>query len=218
MAETSYYSKGDERPPGIDPRSPRRIDPDARRSPSTQTPPTSIPAFGNGPSRTPSVPKRTGARGAAKSSRFIAAISRSPVPRRAKNVTSSYAHQAGQSRAFNILYANTEVMLPAAYSKPPDPVVKSRFVKKSPPDPPPADDAGMMPSGDGPSGNAAWPAGPCSSRGPWARRALILRALGPREHRACRWTLPPGMATRGPSRTADTASRGPDARRAGPPG
>ena len=40
--------------------------------------------------------------------------------------------------AFNILYSNTEVMLPAVYAKPPQPVVRSRFVKKSaPPQPAP---------------------------------------------------------------------------------
>src|SRR6185295_10369708 len=72
------------------------------------------------------------------------------------------------SSTFNILYANTEVMLPAAYSKPPDPVVRSRFVKKSavpqPPPPPPIIPGGFglpppgmsgppgMPPGAGPPG------------------------------------------------------------------
>jgi hypothetical protein len=39
---------------------------------------------------------------------------------------------------FNILYANTEVMLPAVYQKPPEPVVRSRFtsVAEQPPLPP----------------------------------------------------------------------------------
>src|SRR5262245_10067813 len=37
---------------------------------------------------------------------------------------------------FNILYANTEVTLPAIYQKPPQPVVRSRFVKASTPAPP----------------------------------------------------------------------------------
>src|SRR6478735_5255986 len=38
---------------------------------------------------------------------------------------------------FNILYSNTEVMLPNIYSTPPKPVVRSRFVKKSEPAEPP---------------------------------------------------------------------------------
>ena len=36
---------------------------------------------------------------------------------------------------FNILYSNTEVMLPAVYMKPPDPVVRSRFTQPPPPPP-----------------------------------------------------------------------------------
>jgi len=41
-------------------------------------------------------------------------------PKSVKNAGGSY---------FNILFANTEVMLPAVYSKPPTPVVKSRFIQ-----------------------------------------------------------------------------------------
>lgn len=37
---------------------------------------------------------------------------------------------------FNILYANTEVMLPAIYTKPPEPVVRSRFTRVAEPPPP----------------------------------------------------------------------------------
>ena len=83
--------------------------------------------------------------------------------------------KAGRNRArlfrysefstFNILYANTEVMLPAAYSKPPDPVVRSRFVKKSavpPPPPPPIMPPGIGAPGDAPCGDAA----PSSGHGP----------------------------------------------------
>ena len=69
----------------------------------------------------------------------------------------AYTYSGPQnSSTFNILYANTEVMLPAAYSKPPDPVVRSRFVKKSaapPMPPPPPMIPGMMPPpGLGPPG------------------------------------------------------------------
>jgi hypothetical protein len=39
---------------------------------------------------------------------------------------------------FNILFSNTEVMLPNIYSTPPKPVVRSRFVKRSEPAEPPA--------------------------------------------------------------------------------
>ncbi|WP_352870453.1 hypothetical protein [Mesorhizobium sp. M1409] len=38
---------------------------------------------------------------------------------------------------FNILFANTEVMLPAVYQRPPTPVVRSRFTKVAEPPPPP---------------------------------------------------------------------------------
>jgi hypothetical protein len=61
---------------------------------------------------------------------------------------------AGDGVTFNILYANTEVMLPAVYQKPPKPVVRSRFTKSAPPMPPPMvppmAPPGMMPPG-GPS-------------------------------------------------------------------
>jgi hypothetical protein len=38
---------------------------------------------------------------------------------------------------FNILFSNTEVMLPNIYANPPDPVVRSRFIKKTTPVPQP---------------------------------------------------------------------------------
>ena len=37
---------------------------------------------------------------------------------------------------FNVLFSNTEVMLPNIYARPPQPVVRSRFAKKSAPPPP----------------------------------------------------------------------------------
>ena len=48
---------------------------------------------------------------------------------------------------FNILFANTEVMLPAIYAKPPTPVVRSRFIqaRKMVPIPPPMPPMGMAP-------------------------------------------------------------------------
>jgi len=56
------------------------------------------------------------------------------------------ARNAG-GQHFNILYPNTEVMLPAVYAKPPTPVVRSRFIqaRKMIPAPPPP----MMPPGTG---------------------------------------------------------------------
>src|SRR5262245_25858048 len=52
---------------------------------------------------------------------------------------------------FNVLYANTEVMLPAVYQKPPKPVVRSRFTQASKPQPPmpPIMPPGMPPPGMG---------------------------------------------------------------------
>src|SRR6187551_3903260 len=50
------------------------------------------------------------------------------------------------SIVFNILFSNTEVMLPNIYAIPPTPVVRSRFVKKSaPPIPVPPPMPPMMP-------------------------------------------------------------------------
>jgi hypothetical protein len=52
------------------------------------------------------------------------------------------------TQTFNILYSNTEVMQPAVYGKPPTPVVRSRFVKKSAP-PQPMPMPGMLPPAGG---------------------------------------------------------------------
>src|SRR4029077_20734872 len=85
-------------------------------------------------------------------------------PRSGKyNAASTYGTKQDTASAFNILYAHTEVMLPAAYSKPPDPVVKSRFIKKTS-DPIGAMPPGMMgppglPPGVGPPGAPGGPAG-----------------------------------------------------------
>src|SRR5580765_1877117 len=101
-------------------------------------------------------------------------------PRAGKyNSGTSYGTKQDTASAFNILYANTEVMLPAAYSKPPDPVVRSRFVKKTSepiqPPPPPMPPArftgspggggvapGLMPPGM-PLGSRAGPPGACGA-------------------------------------------------------
>jgi len=59
--------------------------------------------------------------------------------------------------SFNVLFANTEVMLPAIYSKPPAPVVRSRFTKVSQPMAPPP---GLLPPGVAPPGAPMLPPGP----------------------------------------------------------
>ncbi|HEV2928638.1 MAG TPA: hypothetical protein VGW74_08095 [Propionibacteriaceae bacterium] len=65
---------------------------------------------------------------------------------RAREIVQIYRNETRNARTgrlspgpitFNILYANTEVMLPAIYQKPPDPVVRSRFTKVAEPVPPP---------------------------------------------------------------------------------
>ena len=77
------------------------------------------------------------------------------------NAATSYSTKQDTASAFNILYANTEVMLPAAYAKPPDPVVRSRFVKKTanPIQPPAPANDGLAPK-RGPSGHGASRHGP----------------------------------------------------------
>src|SRR5258707_12482747 len=68
--------------------------------------------------------------------------------RRGREIIQIYRNETRNARSgkwqagtitFNILYANTEVMLPAVYQKPPEAVVGSPFTKrgKPPPRPPP---------------------------------------------------------------------------------
>ena len=59
------------------------------------------------------------------------------------------------NQTFNILYSNTEVMAPAVYAKPPAPVVRSRFVKKSTPPLPLPPPPPMLPPGAPPMGAGA---------------------------------------------------------------
>lgn len=73
----------------------------------------------------------------------------------------SKSKDRGGKVTFNILFANTETMLPAIYTKPPEPVVKSRFNTPDNPFPqPPAPPAlpGML--GSPPSGPVAPPSQP----------------------------------------------------------
>ena len=64
--------------------------------------------------------------------------------RRGRIITQIYRNDVAKSTkkdakgriTFNILYANTEVMLPAIYSQPPEPIVRSRWAAPEPPPPP----------------------------------------------------------------------------------
>jgi hypothetical protein len=64
--------------------------------------------------------------------------------------------QSAGNVTFNVLYANTEVTLPAIYQKPPQPVVRSRFTKITPVTPP-MPPMGMAPPGMMPPGIGASP-------------------------------------------------------------
>ena len=177
MAETSY-TKGEERPPGADIRSPEGDDPDKPDVAAASTDPTDVDTsfWEKALADAERAEKDWRARG-----REIVQIYRGDIPitrpRTGKTSGSSYtSSRQGTSSTFNILYANTEVMLPASYSKPPDPVVRSRFVKKSavpaPPPPPPIIPGGFglpppgmgsqppMPPGAGPPGAPPPPMGP----------------------------------------------------------
>ena len=165
MPSTTYGS-GDERPLGVAPASPEADRPDVQDVSSTED--IDIGWWEKALSDAERAEKPWRARG-----RDIVQIYRGDIPiTRPKggkyNSGSSYGTKQDTASAFNILYANTEVMLPAAYSKPPDPVVKSRFIKKT------ADQCLRLRQG--------WD---LRHRAP-ACRALPLRALVPREHRACR--------------------------------
>ena len=152
MAETSY-SKGDDLPQ-VTPMSPEGDDPNRPpQASSTEDVDTSFWEKALADAERAEKDWRTRGREIVQIYRGDIPISR-PKTGRAGNRSVSYAGNG--SSTFNILYANTEVMLPAAYSKPPDPVVRSRFVKKSaapPMPPPPPMIPGMMPPpGLGPPG------------------------------------------------------------------
>jgi hypothetical protein len=144
MAETSY-GKGDDYPKGVDIRSPEGDKPDAPELAASSTEEVDTSFWEKALADAERAEKDWRTRG-----REIVQIYRGDIPisrpKAGKFVSST---KQGQSSTFNILYANTEVMLPAAYSKPPDPVVRSRFVKKSAvpamPPPPPIIPGGPMP-------------------------------------------------------------------------
>jgi hypothetical protein len=101
--------------------------------------------------------------------------------KRAREVVGIYRNEAKASGAkkgpvgpgpvtFNILYANTEVILPAVYAKPPEPVVRSRFTKATmppmmpPPPMPPMGGIPPIPAGPAPTPSAL-PVGPPPAAG-----------------------------------------------------
>src|SRR4249919_3985103 len=137
----SSYTKGEERPTGVNPRSPEADDPNKPDVATSDAYEVDTSFWEKALADAERAEKDWRTRG-----REIVQIYRGDIPitrpRTGKTSGSSYtSSRQGTSSTFNILYANTEVMLPASYSKPPDPVVRSRFVKKSavpaPPPPPP---------------------------------------------------------------------------------
>lgn len=176
MAETSY-TKGEERPPGVDIRSPEADRPDdpGQVAAATSTYDVDTSFWERALSDAERAERDWRTRG-----REIVQIYRGDIPiSRPKAGRTSSLTKTGQSSVFNILFANTEVMLPASYAKPPDPVVRSRFVKKSamPPMPmmPPM---GMPPMGPPPPG--AGPLGePPLPPGPGGPAAAMAPPMGP---------------------------------------
>jgi hypothetical protein len=163
------YGATEERPPGIAPVSPEADRPDAPQTSATED--VDLGWWEKALADAERAEKNWRARG-----RDIVQIYRGDIPitrpKSGKYSTSSaYGTRQETSSVFNILYANTEVMLPAAYAKPPDPVVRSRFVKKTaepiaPPPPPMMPPPGMgAPPGLGPPGPTPPGAGPPGAPG-----------------------------------------------------
>lgn len=184
---STTYGVAEERPPGVAPASPEADRPDAPQQNVSSTEDIDIGWWERALADAERAEKAWRARG-----RDIVQLYRGDIPitrpRSTKyNSATSYSTKQDTSSVFNILYANTEVMLPAAYAKPPDPVVRSRFVKKtaqpiSPQPPPMMGPPGMgpPPGGNGPGVPAPPGAGPPGAPG---------MPLGP---------PPPGMAAAGP--------------------
>jgi hypothetical protein len=127
MAETTY-SKGDDLPQ-VSPLSPEGQNPDKPEIAASDPMELDTSFWERALSDAERAEKDWRVRG-----REIVQIYRGDIPitrPKAGKLSTVSTSRLSQSSVFNILYANTEVMLPAAYSKPPDPVVRSRFVKKS---------------------------------------------------------------------------------------
>ena len=190
MAETTY-SKGDDLPQ-VAPRSPEGDNParpDVAASTSTDAKEVDTSFWERALADAERAEKDWRTRG-----REIVQIYRGDIPitrpKVGRNRATGYSGPQNSS-TFNILYANTEVMLPAVYAKPPDPVVRSRFVKKSavpaPPPPPPIIPGGfglpppgaMLPPGAGPGGGPPVPSGPEGPMGPPAGLSAQAPPPGP---------------------------------------
>jgi uncharacterized protein YqfB (UPF0267 family) len=169
---STTYGTADERPPGVAPASPEADRPDLPQQDVTATADIDLGWWERALADAERAEKPWRARG-----RDIVQIYRGDIPitrpRSGKyNAASTYGSKQDTASAFNILYANTEVMLPAAYSKPPDPVVRSRFIKKTadpiqpapigPPGMPPPDlpPPGLAPPGLAPPGPPGVPLPP----------------------------------------------------------
>jgi hypothetical protein len=159
---STTYGTSEERPLGVQPASPEADRPDVQPLAGASQDVTSTGDIDTGwwekaLSDAERAEKNWRARG-----RDIVQIYRGDIPiTRPKsgryNAASAYGTKQDTASAFNILFANTEVMLPASYAKPPAPVVRSRFIKKtaSPIQPPPP--PGMLPPGAAPPGMAGPP-------------------------------------------------------------
>ena len=117
MAETSY-GKGDDLP-RVSPRSPEGDKPDAPEVAATDATEVDTSFWEKALADAERAEKDWRTRG-----REIVQIYRGDLPITRPKAGKLASTRQGSSSAFNILYANTEVMLPAAYSKPPDPVVR----------------------------------------------------------------------------------------------
>ena len=178
MAETSY-TKGEERPPNADIRSPEGDDPNKPDISASDPKEVDTSFWEKALADAERAEKDWRGRG-----REIVQIYRGDIPITRPKAGRNRATQMSGSSTFNILYANTEVMLPAAYSKPPDPVVRSRFVKKSavptPPPPPPIIPGGFgLPPGAMPPPGAGPPGGPEAPLGPGGPPAPMASPGGP---------------------------------------
>jgi len=91
---------------------------------------------------------------------------------------------------FNILYANTETMLPAIYQKPPQPVVRARFSQPDKEPPPPPMPMGLPPAA-GPGGG---PVPPIPPTGLPPEMAPNDPGLGPQPETVGQPGLPGAMA------------------------
>src|SRR4249919_3275038 len=111
----SSYTKGEERPTGVNPRSPEADDPNKPDVATSDAYEVDTSFWEKALADAERAEKDWRTRG-----REIVQIYRGDIPitrpKTGKSGSASYASRVNQSSTFNILYANTEVMLPAAYA------------------------------------------------------------------------------------------------------